>query len=102
MDIKWADGFMKWFYTILLLLATLAWAVFTVLIIDHAMKEKELSEVPANVIEASGSSVITGFLITLNVNTNQYWFRRRYPEEPSADDYPKPPVEPPDGGGNGK
>ena len=74
------DNFMKWLYTFFLLSLTIFWAMFTVWIVSKAMDLPN----PGKVLEASGASVLLGMLITLNVNTNQYWFRKKSPDDPPA------------------
>jgi len=61
---------MKWVYTFVLLFLTVAWAVFTVEVVMAAMA------VPtsASVLEASGTSVFLGALLTWNANINKHWF----------------------------
>ncbi|KKL44778.1 hypothetical protein LCGC14_2362300, partial [marine sediment metagenome] len=62
---------MKWVYTFVLLAVTLGWAVFTVVIVRSALAEP--SEV--GVLEASGTSVFLGALISWDALVVQYWFR---------------------------
>jgi len=66
----------KWFYTFLLLIITIGWAVFTIFMVKEALNEPT----PVNVIEASGSGVLLGALITWNNDVKQYWFRKKLEE----------------------
>ncbi|HUV45160.1 MAG TPA: hypothetical protein VMW13_10065 [Dehalococcoidales bacterium] len=76
-----SDMKMKWIYTILLLLVTLGWAVFTVLIVRSALAEPS----GVGVLEASGTSVFLGALIGWNALVVQYWFRKKAPEKKQAE-----------------
>ncbi len=71
---------MKWIYTFVLLLVTLGWAVFTVLIVKGALAEP--SEV--GILEVSGTSVLLGALISWDALVVQYWFRKKSPEPPAS------------------
>ena len=66
----------KWLYTFLLLIITIGWAVFTIFMVREALNEPT----PVNVIEASGSGVLLGALITWNNDVKQYWFRKKLEE----------------------
>ena len=68
---------MKWIYSFVLLLATIGWAVFTVLICKDAVD----NPTSINVIETAGASVLMGALITWNGLVIQHWFRKKNPEE---------------------
>lgn len=68
---------MKWLYTFTLLLVTLAWAGYSVVIVRAGL----LAPTPINVIEAAGTGTVLGILLTLNVNVNQHWFRKRAPKD---------------------
>jgi len=72
-----SDLKMKWVYTILLLLVTLGWAVFTVLIVRSAITEPS----SVGILEVSGTSVFLGALIGWNALVIQYWFRKKAPEK---------------------
>lgn len=67
----------KWLYTFVLLLVTLGWAIFTVVVIKGVMAEPTA----VGVLEASGTSVFLGALIAWNGNVNQYWFRKKPPTQ---------------------
>jgi len=71
---------MKWVYTFVLLAVTLGWAVFTVMIVRGALAEP--SEV--GILEASGTSVFLGALISWDALVVQYWFRKKSPEPPAG------------------
>jgi len=66
----------KWIYTFLLLLITIGWAVFTVYCVREAVQNPS----PVNVIEASGTGVLLGALISWNNDVKQYWFRKKLDE----------------------
>lgn len=68
---------MKWTYTFVLLLVTLGWAVFSVMVVRAAMAEPTA----ASVLEASGTAVLLGAMLVWNGNVNQYWFRKKAPPE---------------------
>ena len=68
---------MKWVYTFFLMLIMLGWAVFSVMVVMNAMADPT----PASVLEASGTTVLLGALIAWNANVNQYWFRKKLPED---------------------
>jgi len=70
------DLMMKWIYTFVLLAVTIGWAAFTVLIVNRSLNNPD----PGAVIEASGTSLVTGALIVLNTNVNQHWFRKKTPD----------------------
>ncbi|KKL86392.1 hypothetical protein LCGC14_1945200 [marine sediment metagenome] len=71
---------MKWVYTFVMLLVTLGWAVFTVLIVKGALAEPS----EAGILEASGTSVLLGALIGWNALVVQYWFRKKTPQPPTG------------------
>ncbi|KKL59767.1 hypothetical protein LCGC14_2212020 [marine sediment metagenome] len=71
---------MKWVYTFVLLFVTLGWAVFTVLIVRSALAEP--SEL--GVLEASGTSVFLGALISWDALVVQFWFRKKTPGPPDG------------------
>ena len=68
---------MKWLYTFFLLLVTVAWAVFTVIVVRNAMA----APTTTGILEASGTNVLLGALIAWNGNVNQYFFRKKGPPE---------------------
>ncbi|MBA7657305.1 hypothetical protein ES703_65242 [subsurface metagenome] len=68
---------MKWLYTFLLLLITVGWAVFTVMIVRGALAEPSV----VGILEASGTSVLLGALIGWNTLVVQYWFRKKPPAQ---------------------
>jgi len=65
--------YMKWIYTFVLLVTTIGWAIFTVVVV------KSVTDAPtaAGVLEASGTSVLLGALIGWNSLVIQYWFRKK-------------------------
>lgn len=67
--------FMKWIYTFVLLVVTIGWAVFTVVVV------RGVADAPtaAGVLEASGTSVLLGALIGWNALVIQHWFRKKAP-----------------------
>lgn len=67
------DTKMKWVYSFILLAATLGWAAFCVVIVRNAV----VNPTELNVIEASGTSVLLGALITWCGTVNQHWFRKK-------------------------
>jgi len=69
---------LKWVYTILLLLVTMGWAVFTVMVIKGSLTLPSQS----GILEASGTSVLLGALIGWNALVIQYWFRKKSPNVP--------------------
>ena len=64
---------MKWLYTFFLLLVTIAWAVFSVMVVKSAIA----APTATGVLEASGTSVLLGALIGWNSLVIQFWFRKR-------------------------
>ena len=70
---------MKWIYTFVLLFATLAWAIFTVLVVLNAAAEPT----EAGILEASGTSVLLGALMSWDALVVQYWFRKKSPAPPA-------------------
>jgi len=79
MEAKFSEK-MKWLYAFVLLVFTLAWAAYTV----ETVKACLVLLTPSAVLESSGTSVLLGALITLNVNVNQYYFRKKTPDEPEV------------------
>ena len=79
MEAKFSEK-MKWLYAFVLLILTLAWAAYTV----ETVRACLTMPTPAAVIESSGTSVLLGALLTLNVNVNQYYFRKKTPDEPEV------------------
>ena len=73
---KLADG-MKWVYTFVLLAATLWWARYCVEVVRLALMTKE----SIDILSVAGVSSLLGVLVTLNVNVNQHWFRKKTPED---------------------
>ncbi len=74
------DAKMRWVYAFFLLLITLAWAYFSVRVTQQALVTKtELS-----IVETAGASSVLGVLLTLNVNVNQFFFRKKSPDEPPS------------------
>jgi len=69
---------MKWLYTFFLLIVTLGWAVFLVFIVWDALT---FGPEPVDVVAAAGVGVLLGALIAWNGNVNQFWFRKKSPEE---------------------
>ena len=69
----------KWIYTYVLLLCTIGWAVFCVIIIKNATA----TPTSTSVLEVAGVTVLLGALIAWNANVNQYWFRKKTPTEPT-------------------
>lgn len=67
----------KWIYTFAVLLITIGWAVFTVYMVDRAID----APTAVNVIEASGTGVLLGHLISINNDVKQYWFRKKLGED---------------------
>ena len=68
---------MKWFYTFVLLLVTIGWAVFTVMVVKNA----QAAPSAAGILEASGTSVLLGALISWDALVVQYWFRKKSPTD---------------------
>lgn len=66
---------MKWIYTFVLLVVTIGWAVFTVIVVKDAMAVPTA----AGILEASGTSVLLGALIGWNALVIQHWFRKKAP-----------------------
>jgi len=71
---------MKWYYTFVLLAVTLGWAVFTVMIVRDALADPSA----VGILEASGTSVFLGALISWDALVVQYWFRKKSPEPPAG------------------
>ena len=69
------DDRYKWFYTFCLLIITVGWAIFTVLIVKGAIDHPT----DIGIVQASGTSVLLGALISWNGAVNNYWFRKRPP-----------------------
>jgi len=66
---------MKWVYTFFLLIATIGWAVFCVIIVRNALT----APTQLGILEVAGVTVLLGALIAWNANVNQYWFRKKTP-----------------------
>lgn len=67
--------YFKWIFTFFLLLVTIGWAVFTVLVVKSVVA----APTAAGVLEASGTSVLLGALIGWNSLVVQFWFRKKGP-----------------------
>ena len=66
----------SWFkqiYTIVLLVLTLAWAVFCVWITWRAVDVKETLDI----LGSAGANALLGALISWNADVKQFWFRKR-------------------------
>lgn len=70
------DG-MKWAYTFFLLLLTVGWAAFCVIIVSRALAQPTAH----NTLEVAGVSALLGALIAWCGNVNQYWFRKKPTKE---------------------
>ena len=66
----------KWAYSFVMLLITVAWGAFTVLIIRNSIAQPDA----VRILEASGASSLMGALIVWNGNIVQHWFRKRIEE----------------------
>ena len=74
-DITW-----KWIYSFVALASLLGWAVFNlVLLVKDIDKPSTVTAVGL-----AGTSTITGFLISLNTDIKQFWFRKKAPNEPPS------------------
>jgi len=69
------EEYLKWAYTFILLFVTIGWAYLCLIVVRDALT----LPTPINILEASGTSVLLGALIPLNVNVNQYYFRKKSP-----------------------
>ena len=68
---------LKWIYTFVLLAATLWWARYCVEVIRLALATQSTMDI----LSVAGVSSLLGVLVTLNVNVNQHWFRKKTPED---------------------
>jgi hypothetical protein len=84
-DITW-----KWVYSFVALVALLGWGIFNLVLMV-----KEIDR-PSTVtaVGLAGTSTITGFLISLNTDIKQFWFRKKPPDQPSSSE--PPAQQPPD------
>jgi hypothetical protein len=69
------DLVMRWFYTFFLLLATLGWGYLLLWTVEKAV----VSKATIDIIGTAGVGTMLGVLLTLNVNVNQFWFRKKPP-----------------------
>lgn len=70
------DQVMKWAFTFFLLLVTIWWARFTVLIVQAGIESPD----PTKAIEGSGASLLLGSLITWDGMVIQFYFRKKTPD----------------------
>lgn len=63
----------KWVYTFFLLIATLWWARFLVVVVREAIAQPNAERI----LGVAGVGVLLGALITWNGVTNTYWFRKK-------------------------
>ena len=68
----------KYIYSILLLVATIGWACFSVWITYKAATAK----LTIDILASAGANVLLGALIKMLSDVNQYWFRKAKPKEP--------------------
>jgi len=77
---------MKWVYSFVMLIVMLLWACVCLWVTWEAVQ----NPTSIGVIEASGTGVLLGALISWNANVNNYWFRKKLPDQTNADpDQPK-------------
>ncbi|GAH77322.1 unnamed protein product [marine sediment metagenome] len=76
-----ADGI--WYKEDFLMIVMLGWAVFLVFIVWDALTS---GPEPVDVVAAAGVGVLLGALIAWNGNVNQFWFRKKSPEEKPAEE----------------
>ena len=67
---------MKWVYTFFLLIVTIGWSVFCVLVVKNALAEPT----EQGILQVAGVTVLLGALIGWNAIVVQYWFRKKTPE----------------------
>jgi hypothetical protein len=67
----------KWVYSFTVLAATIGWGVYTLEAIINSVDTPSAREA----MGASGASFLMGALIVWNGNINQYWFRKKGPED---------------------
>lgn len=66
----------KQLYTIISLGATVAWAVFCVIMTWTAIRTSAASDI----LTSSGSGVLLGAMLGWHGNISQYWFRKAPPD----------------------
>ena len=71
---------MRWLYTFILLLATIGWGYLLLWTVERAVASKAT----VDIIGTAGVGTMLGVLLTLNVNVNQFWFRKKSPDEPTS------------------
>jgi len=71
---------MRWLYTFTLLLATIGWGYLLLWTVEKAIA----SHATVDIIGTAGVGTMLGVLLTLNVNVNQFWFRKKSPDEPAG------------------
>jgi len=71
---------MRWLYTFILLLATIGWGYLLLWTVERAVASKAT----VDIIGTAGVGTMLGVLLTLNVNVNQFWFRKKSPDEPAG------------------
>lgn len=81
------DKYLRWGYTFILLLLTLGWAAFVMLMVRWTTDQPNAT----NIVELSGTSAVLGALIVWNGNVNQFWFRKK-PNETEVKDAEAPKV----------
>jgi hypothetical protein len=81
--------FKEWF-TIILLAITFLWAVVSLLITREALNEATTQ----SILVSSGTDTLLGALLSWNVLTIQYWFRKKPTETDDPVVRPVPPVPP--------
>lgn len=62
----------KYVYSVLLLLVTLGWAAFAVLITYRAAIDK----LTIDIITSAGANIVLGILLKMLSDVNQFWFRK--------------------------
>lgn len=75
------DKNFKHTFSIGLLIATVAWAVFCVYMTYRAI----VFQSDTDIIGLAGASVLLGAMINWMGNVNQYWFRKKSTDEPRED-----------------
>jgi hypothetical protein len=74
------DAKFKQIYAFFILIATIGWAVFAVVMTWYALKTCQAE----NILVAGGADLLLGSLIVWAGNVNQYFFRKK----PSESDIP--------------
>ena len=74
------EGKMRWVYTLVLLLATIGWGYLLLWTVEKAV----VSKAGVDIIGTAGVGTMLGVLLTLNVNVNQFWFRKKSPDESAS------------------